>query len=38
VNNHSIPSMHAERKITICSHEHSFTPYPSLGLTDGQTE
>jgi hypothetical protein len=22
--------MHAERKITICSHKHSFTPYPSL--------
>jgi hypothetical protein len=22
--------MHAERNITICSHKHSFTPYPSL--------
>jgi hypothetical protein len=22
--------MHAERKITVCSHKHSFTPYPSL--------
>ncbi len=30
VNNCSIPSMHAERKITVCSHKHSFTPYPSL--------
>ncbi len=30
VNNRSIPSMHAERKITVRSHEHSFTPYPSL--------
>jgi hypothetical protein len=29
VNNPSIPSTHAERKITICSHKHSFTPYPS---------
>jgi hypothetical protein len=34
--------MQAERKITICSHEHSFTPYPSLSpysptdrMTDG---
>jgi hypothetical protein len=25
VNNRSIPSMHAERKITVCSHKHSFT-------------
>ncbi len=25
--NRSIPSMHAKRKITICSHKHSFTPY-----------
>jgi hypothetical protein len=30
VNNCSIPSMHTERKITIRSHKHSFTPYPSL--------
>ncbi len=30
VNNCSIPSMHAERKITVCSHKHSFTPYLSL--------
>ncbi len=30
MNHHSIPSTHAERKITIHSHEHSFTPYPSL--------
>jgi hypothetical protein len=30
VNNCSIPSMHAERKITVCSHKHSFTPCPSL--------
>ena len=22
--------MHTERKITVCSHRHSFTPYPSL--------
>jgi hypothetical protein len=22
--------MHAERKITVRSHKHSFTPYPSL--------
>jgi hypothetical protein len=42
VNNRSIPSMHAERKITVCSHKHSFTPYPSLSpysrtdrVTDG---
>jgi hypothetical protein len=44
MNNHSIPSMHAERKITFCSHKHSFTPYPSLSpysqtdrMTDGET-
>jgi hypothetical protein len=44
VNNHSIPSTHAERKITNCSHKHSFTPFPSLspysrmdGITDGDT-
>ncbi len=30
VNNCSILSMHAERKITVRSHKHSFTPYPSL--------
>jgi hypothetical protein len=30
MNNCSIPSMHAERKITVCSHRHSFTPDPSL--------
>ncbi len=36
--------MHAERKITIRSYKHSFTPYPSLspysqtdGITDGET-
>jgi hypothetical protein len=35
--------MHAERKITVCSHKHSFTPYPSLSpysqmdrITDGE--
>ncbi len=22
--------MHAKRKTTVCSHKHSFTPYPSL--------
>jgi hypothetical protein len=44
VNNRSIPSTHAERKITIRSHKHSFTPYPSLSpysptdrMTDGGT-
>jgi hypothetical protein len=44
VNNRSIPSTHAERKITVRSHKHSFTPYPSLGpyrqtdrITDGGT-
>jgi hypothetical protein len=42
VNNCSIPSTHAERKITIRFHQHSFTPYPSLSpysqtdeMTDG---
>ncbi len=30
VNNRIIPSTHAERKITVHSHKHSFTPYPSL--------
>jgi hypothetical protein len=44
VNNHNIPSTHAEKKITIHSHKHFFTPYPSLspysqtdGITDGET-
>ncbi len=44
MNNRSIPSMHAEQKITVCSHKHSFTPYPSLspysqtdGITNGET-
>ncbi len=44
MNNCSIPSTHAERKITICSHKHSFTPYPPLSpyrqtdrITDGGT-
>ncbi len=32
MNNGSIPSTHAERKIPVCSHKHSFTPYPSLSL------
>ncbi len=41
VNNRIIPSMHAKRKITICSHNHSFTPYPSFspyGQTDRITD
>ncbi len=41
MNNCSIPSTHAERKITIRSHKHSFTPYPSLSpyrQTDGMTD
>jgi hypothetical protein len=41
VDNHSIPSTHADRKITNRSHKHSFTPYPSLGpysATDGITD
>jgi hypothetical protein len=41
VNNRIIPSVHAERKITVCSHKHSFTPYPSLSHyspTDGMTD
>ncbi len=41
MNNHSIPSTHAEMKITISSHKHSFTPYPSLSpysQTDKITE
>ncbi len=31
MNNCSIPSMHAERKITVRSHKHSFTPYKLRG-------
>ncbi len=41
MNNCSIPSMHSERKITVCSHKHSFTPYPFLSpyrQTDGMTD
>ncbi len=41
MNNRSIPSMHAERKITNLSGKHSFTPYPSLSPyspTDGMTD
>ncbi len=41
VNNCSIPSTHAERKITVRSHKHSFTPYPSLSPywpTEWQTD
>ncbi len=41
MNNHSIPSTHAERKITNLSDYHSFTPYPSLSPyspIDGITE
>jgi hypothetical protein len=41
VNNPIIPSMHAKRKFTVCSHKHSFTPFPSLspyGRTDGMTD
>jgi hypothetical protein len=31
--------MHAERKDTVCSHKHSFTPFPPLlALTDGQND
>ncbi len=36
-----MPSTHADRKITVHSHKHSFTPYPSLSPyspTDGITE
>jgi hypothetical protein len=35
--------MHAEKKITVHSHKHSFTPYPSFSplqtdrMTDGET-
>jgi hypothetical protein len=41
VNNCSIPSTHAERKITIHSHKHSFTPCPFLSpylWTDRMTD
>ncbi len=41
MNNCSIPSTHAERKITVHSHKHSFTPYPSLSpysQTDGMMD
>ncbi len=41
MNNCSIPSTHAERKITVHSHKHSFTPYPSLSpyrQTDRMTD
>ncbi len=41
MNNHSIPSTHVERKITVRSHKHSFTLYPSLipySPTDGRTD
>ncbi len=44
MNNRIIPSTLAERKITVCSHKQSFTPYPSLSpyrqtdrMTDGET-
>ncbi len=44
MNNCRISSTHAERKITARSHDHSFTPYPSLSpysqmdrITDGET-
>ncbi len=43
MNNHSIPSTHAERKITDLSAKHTFTLYPSLSpflmdrITDGGT-
>ena len=41
MNNRSIPSTHAERKITDLSVKHSFTLYPSLSpyrQTDRQTD
>ncbi len=41
MNNRSIPSTNAERKITVHSHKHSFTPYLSLSPylpTDGTTD
>jgi hypothetical protein len=41
VNNRIVPSMHAERKSTVCSHKHSFASYPSLSPyspTDGMTD
>ncbi len=44
MNNRGIPSTQVERKIAVCSHKHSFTPYPSLspysqidGITDRET-
>ncbi len=33
--------MHPQRKITVCSHKQSFTPYPSLSpysQMDGMTD
>ncbi len=41
LNNCRIPSMHAERKIIVCSHKHSCTPYPFLSpysQTDRMTD
>jgi hypothetical protein len=41
VKNSDIPSTQDERKITGCSHKHSFTLYPSLSpyrQTDSLTE
>ncbi len=41
MNNRSIPSMHAERKITYLSDQYSFTSYTSLspyGRTERQME
>jgi hypothetical protein len=41
VNNHSIPSTHAERKITTLSGKHAFTPHPSVSpfrQTDRMTD
>ncbi len=41
MNTSSIPSTHAERKITVHSNKHSFTPYPSLSpysRTDRMTD
>ncbi len=36
MNNHSSPSMHAERKITNLSVKHSFTLIPLLAFTNRQ--
>ncbi len=33
-----IPSLHAERKITVCSHKHSLLHIPLLALTDRQND